>query len=234
MKKNKIKFIFTSEYGWNIEAARPTPASSNIPDWFKEMKPYDDDSGLRIVNGKPNITAKKCVPMLDSMTSGYILSLWSDVMVGQELGPEITWKVGKDIFSLHGESSRKIPPPPGYHQIVFKYDPLLTIETPKGYSLLVTPPMGYQDLPFKAVPAIIDADGPMVNFGFPVWIKKDLNGIVEKGTPMIQIIPFKRDSWTSEVDYIKEEQFSYMMDNGFNSTIKNHYMKNFWSKKDFK
>jgi len=236
MKKNKIKFTFLSEYGYKIDAARPSPASSVIPKWFKEMEQYDHPEGIKMVDSVSNATAKKCTPMLDSMTSGYILSLWSDVLVSQHQysGPEVSWKVNANVFTLHGPSSKNIPPPPGYDPVVFKYNSLLTIDTPPGYSILVTPPLGHHDLPFKAVPAIIDTDKPTIDLVFPVWIKSDLEGVIEKGTPVVQVIPFKREPWESEFDYMSNGDFISHMDNNFNSVIKNHYVKNIWSKKEFK
>lgn len=236
MGNNKIKFTFLSEYGWGIEAARPRPASSIIPKWFKEMGQYDDPEGIRVIDRTSNATAKKCTPMLDSMTSGYILSLWSDILVHQEeqTGPQLSWKVDRNVFSLHGESSRKIPPPTGYDNIVFKYNSLMTITTPPKYSILVVPPLAHHDLPIKAIPAIIDTDKPTIDLAFPVWIKSGFNGVIEKGTPVVQIIPFKKESWTSEIDYMTDKEFVLHMDNNFNSSIKNHYIKNIWSKKEFR
>lgn len=236
MKKNKIKFTFLSEYGYNIVAARPSLASSKIPEWFKSMDQYDHPEGIKIIDRVSNATAKKCTPMIDAMTSGYILSLWSDVLVSQHeySGPEVSWKVNADVFSLHGPSSRSIPPPPGYDNLVFKYNSLLTITTPPGYSTLITPPLGHHNLPFRAVPAIVDTDNPTIDLVFPVWIKSNVSGIIEKGTPIVQVIPFKRESWKSEIDFMDQKDFAVHMDNNFNSVIKNHYIKNIWSKKDFK
>lgn len=236
MSNNKIKFTFLSEYAWGIQAARPRPMSSSIPKWFKDMDQYLDSSELRVRNRDSNATAKKCTPMLDSMTSGYLLSLWSDVIIDEDDGVpiNINWQVSEDVFSVHGLSSREIPTPPGYDKIVFKYNSLLTITTPPGYSTLVLPPMGYQDLAFRAIPAIIDTDKPTIDLQFPVWVKSEFKGVVEKGTPMVQIIPFKRESWVSEFDYMTKKDFDIYMDNNFNSVIKNHYIKNIWSKKDYR
>lgn len=236
MKANEIKFTYWSKYGYGINAARPRPASAIIPEWFKNMDQYDDPDGIQVKNRTSNATAKKCTPMLDSMTSGYIVSLWSDVLVSSQNNflPEITWKVRENVFSLHGPSSRDIPPPPGYEPVVFKYHSLFTMTVPSGYSVLVVPPLGHHDLPFKAIPAIIDADKPTIDVLFPVWIKSGLEGIVEKGTPIVQIIPFKRESWEASFDFMSEQDFDIHMDNNFNSKIKNHYIRNIWSKKSFK
>jgi hypothetical protein len=34
---------------------------------------------------------------------------------------------------------------------------------------------------------------------FPFFLKKDFNGIIKAGTPIIQAIPFKRETWDMEV-----------------------------------
>jgi hypothetical protein len=64
-------------------------------------------------------------------------------------------------------------------------------------------------------------------------IKKDFNGIIEKGTPMAQVIPFQRDNWTSERGKIKSEEEIDKESFNITSTIKNSYVKNFWHKKNF-
>ena len=40
-------------------------------------------------------------------------------------------------------------------------------------------------------------DKEVLNFHLPMWLKKDFIGIIKKGTPIAQIIPFKRDNWTA-------------------------------------
>jgi hypothetical protein len=160
--------------------------------------------------------------------------LWSDVLVSKTNdGPMIKWKTSTPVFGLHGSMSQNIPSPPGYYSTVFKFYSRMRIKTPPGYSTLIVNPMGYYDSVFHALPAIVDTDGSIVDLSFPVWIKEDFEGIVEKGTPMVQLVPFKRDSWDNEITYIEDEQFAIEADKGFNSIIKNNYIKNVWSKKEF-
>jgi hypothetical protein len=100
---------------------------------------------------------------------------------------------------------------------------------------LITSPFGYGDLPFKAVPAIVDTDSSTLELVFPMWIKTGLDGIVEKGTPLIQISPFKRDDWDSTFDYYQNgEYYDIIEEKNFNSTMVGHYLKNHHSKKKFK
>jgi hypothetical protein len=234
-----IKFEYLDEYAWSV-CEKPKPSKEFIPQWFKDMPPYmiskENPTGKKLIveNFLSNASAKKCIPMLDGMSAGYTIPLWSDVQVRQvDGGPKITWRVTQDVFELHGPSSREIPAPFGYSQIVFKYDARLRIKTPKGYSILVTSPLGHYHQPFLAIPAIIDTDKSNTSVPFPMWIKSGLEEIVEKGTPMVQIIPFKRDDWKMEITYMKDNEYNYDFDREWKSTIVNNYVKKYWSKKKF-
>ena len=244
---NTIKFIARDEYGWKVQN-KPVPASTLIPSWWKEMTPYSVDfqnpeGKFVIENRTANATFKKCTPMLDAITSGYIVTLWADVQVrsviSEEDGkyyPRVTWRVNYPlgIFSQHGQSSQKIRPPFGYSNIVFKYQNTWIPRTPPGYSVLITKPFGYQDLPFYAIPGIVDSDKSQLEILPPMWVKKDFEGIVEAGTPLFQITPFKRNNWKSEFDYHKDNEYHEIEDKNFNKHLIGHYIKNVWSKKSYK
>jgi hypothetical protein len=240
MSKN-INFKATSKTGFEVQL-KPYPAVKQLPSWFVDAKPYmalpdmPMDGKLHFRNRGTNGTYKKCVPLLDSLSAGYIIPLWADVMVEQNNGlPQIYWKTLGDVVQLHGPASRDIPAPTGYDQIVYKYLNTWIPQTPKGYSCLVISPLGYNDLPFKAVPAIVDTDKSTLELVFPMWIKTGFEGVVEKGTPIVQIIPFKRDDWTSTFDYYENGVYKEIVEEkNFNSTMVGHYLKNHHSKKKFK
>jgi hypothetical protein len=241
MSKN-INFRARSKTEFDLQT-KPYPAVKQLPKWFLDMEPhydpnpiYPSDGKLHFRNRAANNTFKKCVPLLDGMSSGYIIPLWTDVMVEQKNQvPQIYWKSRHDIFTIHGESSTHIVPPSGYENIVYKYSNCWIPQTPKGYSSLIVSPLGHNDLPFKAVPAIVDTDSSTLELVFPMWIKEGFEGIVEKGTPMVQIIPFKRDDWESTFDYYEDGEYvNVIEEKNFNSTMVGHYLKNHHSKKKFK
>jgi hypothetical protein len=241
MSKN-INFRARSKTEFDIQL-KPYPAVKNLPKWFLDIDPYDDpnpiypnDKKIHIRNRNANTTFKKCVPLLDGMSAGYIVPLWADVMVEQNNGfPEVFWKTFHNVFMLHGESSTRITPPPGYQNVVYKYSNCWIPETPKGYSCLITSPIGHHDLPFKAIPGVVDSDRSKTELLFPMWIKEGFSGIVEKGTPLVQIIPFKRDDWESTFNhYEDEEYYKNIEEKTFNGTMIGHYLKNYHSKKRFK
>ena len=242
MSKN-INFKAKSKTLFEIQL-KPYPAVKQLPEWFINMSPYEDhsynlfpnDNKLHFRNGMANATFKKCVPLLDGLSAGYIVPLWADIMVEiQDNFPQIYWKSKNEIFQLHGDSSKKMVPPVGYTNFIYKYNSCWIPQTPKGYSCLITSPIGHNDLPFKAISAIVDTDRSTLELAFPVWIKENFEGIVEKGTPMVQIIPFKRDDWTSTFDYYEDWEYKDVIEEkNFNSTMVGHYLKNHHSKKKFK
>jgi hypothetical protein len=244
---NIIKFTAIDEYGWAVQS-KPFPASTIVPDWWKNMSPYglvpgnEDEKKIIVENGYSNATFKKCTPMLDALVSGYIIALLTDIQIRQvkdEFGnylPRVTWRVKykKGVFEQHGISSQFIPPPTGYSNIVFKYLSTWIPHTPPGYSTLFTSPFGYRDLPFHAIPAIVDTDKSQLELIPPMWCKEGFEGIVEAGTPLIQLTPFKRTNWKAEFDYLKNGEYKILEDKNFNKNIINNYIKNHWSKKSYK
>ena len=74
-----IKFINKSGF---IQEHLPEPASKNIPDWYKDAVSYLDGNKKNkksqvktnkvLESLETNGTIKKCVPVFDSMTAGYI------------------------------------------------------------------------------------------------------------------------------------------------------------------
>lgn len=185
----------------------PIPASAMIPDWWRDMPPTRNGQKLTL-NPFPNFTAKKCFPLLDGITAGYIVTLWADIFVQQVNGnPEVRWTTDEAVLDAwHWEQSSTFEIPDGYSRTVFKYMHGWTIETPKGTSCLITHPFGYQNLPFKTLTGVVDTDELKTWANSPFIIKKGFEGIIEKGTLMFQVIPYKRDNWKSKIDYLPEEE----------------------------
>jgi hypothetical protein len=238
----KITFVARDPYGFEV-APRPYPASQAIPQWWKDAKPYEvthstpNAERLVVENYQASFSFKKCTPMLDALTSGYIIPLWTDVMVEQKEFPQISWKIQSSpqgVFTQHAHSSQFVETPVGYTNNVFKYMNPWIPKTPPGYSVLITSPIGYRNLPFQAIPAVIDSDVSEFEAILPVWLKEGFEGVVEKGTPMAQVIPFKRTNWEAEFTFHEEGKYKRIEDKNFNSTIIGHYIKNVWSKKTYK
>jgi len=235
-----IIFKASSEY-FNSILLKPFPASKAIPEWWRNHSPYVKDESnpegkkLLIRNGLSNATFKKCVPMLDSLTAGYIIPLYADVQVTQvNDSTVINWTSHQQVLDMHGKDSFDIEPPAGFSNQLFIYKSRLTPITPKGYSILITHPFGYNDLPVRAVSAIVDSDKNKTELSLPFWVKTKYQGIIEKGTPMVQVIPFKRENWSSSFDFYEKDTYLQEEDKNWRSVLMNHYIKNIWTKKEYK
>jgi hypothetical protein len=198
--KKKIEFIAKNKHVLEVREA-PKPASEFIPQWWKDM-PVHSHGNKPQLTPKPNYTAKRCFPLLDSMTAGYIFTLWADLLVSKDSqGTKIVqWNTVEPVCEAWDlAQSVNYEVPDGFSKTVFKYLHGWRIKTPKGYSSFITHPISYPNLPIRTLTGIVDTDALETYANSPFVIHKDFEGIIEKGTPMFQVIPFKRDSWVSSV-----------------------------------
>jgi hypothetical protein len=235
---NQIEFIALDKYAFEV-CPKPLPASQAIPQWWKDATPYlkspqnSDGKKIIIENRESNASFKKCTPMLDLLSSGYIVPLWADVQVRiQDESPLVTWRVQRNVFEVHDGQEVEIPD--GYQKTQFKFLNQWIPKLPKGYSALIIACPGYPNNPFKPIQAIIDYDKTTHPLSPPMYLKKDFEGIIEKGTPMFQIIPFKRNNWISKFSFLEDGQYLINMDRDVKATLVNNYIKNFWEKKSYK
>jgi hypothetical protein len=62
----------------------PQPASKIIPDWYKNMQSYVNGEKKPLQDSKVFSTIKKCMPVFDSISSGYIIPTPCDIWVTQK------------------------------------------------------------------------------------------------------------------------------------------------------
>jgi hypothetical protein len=202
-KEKVIKFIPAIGTDTNIYDP-PVPASKLIPEWYKNQNKYvGGTKSYSQENGTINHTIKGCMPVFDVMTAGYIYTLPADVIFskGENGNVNTLWSTN-DLGMIQSHPQPQYDSysiPDEYEQIGLKFiNPWIT-QTPPGYSCLFIQPTFRDDLPFYVLPAIVDTDTHPINVNFPFFIRKDFEGMLPMGTPIMQIIPFKRDSWSHEI-----------------------------------
>lgn len=230
MKNKLIKFGIDPQL--HGIAKIPAPAKQYVPQWYKDTPTHDSEDKRAGTN-----TFKSCMPFLDSLTSGYIFELWTDIEVKNINGQtEIKWaRHDYDLIENRNKvkSLEKIPSRPHHHSLTFALKSPLAIKTPPGYSVLISSPFNRLDLPIKPLVGVVDTDkNPMHSGLIPFEMALDFEGIVKKGTPLIQILPFKRENWTSEED-VKVFYESEISGRNINSYFTGGYKLHSWFKKDY-
>jgi hypothetical protein len=176
----------------------PKPASQSIPEWYKNLESYM--SGLKLPDGKGQTTGtiKRCMPVFDAIVGGYILYTYVDVYVTQKDGkPWYEWPSFEPIAWHPVEQAPTHPEQNGapYPKWINPW----SISTPKGYSVLFVQPFHRKSI-FTILPGVVDTDEYTSPVNFP-FILNDVTfeGLIPAGTPMAQVIPFKRDVWEMQI-----------------------------------
>lgn len=207
MKENIITFEARGSHVFEVRE-KPVPAVKLIPQWWKDIPKYSNEENKLDLDPSSTVTVKQCAPTMDALSLGYIITLWADLLVTQVEGvPWIRWKAGQDVLSAWDLSqSSKFEVPYGYSNPAFKYHHGWNILTKPGWSTLFIHPLGYQNLPFNSIPGVVDTDILTTDINCPFFVREGFEGLIPKGTPMVQLIPFKRESWVSDYTVSSDEK----------------------------
>ena len=230
------KKIYFSRHDDGPYIHEPKPSSKLLPEWYKKASSYFNEE-KKPQSGQPFATVKRCVPVFDALTAGYIIRLERDLYCEQlPSGPYFHWRTDADtpleIITQHGQFQVQGHPDNnlGYQ---LKIDNPWIIKTDPGYSCLIVPPM-HRDNDLVVLPGVVDTDKYYEAIAFPFNLKdKNFEGMLEAGTPIAQVIPFKRESYSMEVVELDKKR-SIVHRRTIASKIYDSYRNGFWSRKEYK
>lgn len=208
-------------------------ATSKIPEWYKKIPKWQNNEITDTRKGmKPSV--KACPPFLDALSCGYIVTLPFDLYVDKvNESPYVMWKDPAFYVDWRERPADGNVVPAGHYPMEYTWKTFTSWEVPKGYSMLVTHPLNRHDLPFTTLSGIIDGGFALPSNGsIPFYIKKDFIGLIEQGTPIMQIIPFKQEKWNLEqTEGLVQEGVL----NAEASQLKflGWYKQNIWNKKSY-
>jgi hypothetical protein len=203
------KIIFTLEPAYPIsELYYPIPASKAVPDWYKTMPSSYSDETERLKFDSS--TMKRCMPVFDALNIGYLILNYVDIQIeyDSENDKQLFYWAGdnyKDVVTFHpsfqtdGYKNTQ-PSPHGAAKFLNPWG----IKTPKGYSCLFTSPIHREDSGIKILEGVVDTDVYNVPVQFPFIVDKTFTGLIPAGTPLVQVIPFKRDEFEMSIEKPKE------------------------------
>ena len=235
MKTQEI--IFTLQFGDEAipEQYYPIPAEKNIPAWYKNMVTYYDKSSA--VQKRESQTIKRCMPVFDAFTAGYLMLTHTAINIGYDENKmlKIDWANDTlDAVTFHGAHQlvgyRGLDLPTGAPKLRNPWG----IKTPKGYSCYFMPPAHREKIGIRILEGYVDTDTYNNSVQFPFLIDEGFEGEIPAGTPIAQVIPFKRDNFKMKIGGV-EERVKTNLDYRFvRSQWINNYRNHFRQDKSFK
>ena len=207
METRKIKFVINRPWLNRNSDSTPKPVIKTIPDWYRNgdryaKHPTTGEYWKDPQNGGKIPTWKSCPSVYDIMGSGYAYRTPCDIEFKENSYGQIEAKVLDDKNRDFLQVRPPMPgfkAPMGYHEVHFAWWADWAVELPEGYSALYSQPFNRFELPFITTSGIIDNDKVHLPGTMPFFVAKGFQGIIPAGTPYAQIIPFKRESWESEI-----------------------------------
>lgn len=206
---DKITFITKPEFKGVIP--EPVPAHKELPDWYKNT-PLEAEGNPNERERLQQSTVKACMPFLEAMKIGWIFKSPADV--------EVVIKEGGDKFRTRSKLPQKVMSSFSKRQVgedmfpangpLLKFNNFWRAKAPEGYSMLMMPPMnrpGVMQQPFVSWSGIISIDEYKGQLNSPVlWTDQTFEGVIPQGTPLSQVIFFKRDGIASNAEVRQETE----------------------------
>jgi len=189
----------------------PSPASNCVPE---EISNLETPKERYKSQEPPVVNIKSCMPAMDYLTSGYIIYNAYEVeleTVFNNFKETIKLKTAQTINQPSTDAfSRKSMAvferdscPMSKHDVkikqYFKFRSMWSIKTPPGYSCLVMQPFYLPNNEIQILPGIVDTDSYHLPISVTGYVISKDKLRISPGTPLLQIIPFKRDDWEMSV-----------------------------------
>ena len=178
---------------------RPVPAQAGLPDWLRKMAPRVPSA----LHQRSIRSVKQCPPFVDAMAHGFLILLPCEVRVQDGV---FSWDWPLPALALQHQPRAPLsfhvaeqvagsPLAQGSHAVL-KFNSFWTIELDPGWSLMVVHPVNRDDLPFRLITGLVDADHfNEVGINFPArWTEPGFSGVLPRGTPVAQCYPVPREA----------------------------------------
>lgn len=180
----------------------PAPYSSRkfMPDWYKSL-PQKTIIEISDNRSFQEPTLKRCPPFLDALCVGWIIPLAADVQFKTNhdgSSVDYRWSFHKNMIERHfiDQITTNESPNPDLPKPPLKFINHWMVKTPPGYSALFIPPLNRPNDKFTCYAGLVDTDEYYEYINFPFFFNKtNFAGTLEAGTPLMQVIPIKRDNF---------------------------------------
>lgn len=279
IKNNNTTIEFNQLEGSFADPPKPRRSSKFFPKWFKDLPPDTKEYSP---------TMKRCQPVLDAVSEGYIIPSWFDMkvvvgncaaglnadnqiiqphglpytyennaqeLIGRTLDGQVvaevadlgfTWFIKAapiyrghedgEVFGSHPIEQFKGMTAFLSHGHALKLNNLWSIKTPKGWSCrfrnIPNFANDYHNLIFAE--ANVDTDTYQGAVNLPFFLKDNVAAgeyLIPKGTPLLQVIPYKRGELTKASFGLFTREQQHNIASKLATHFNDSYKKLFWHKR---
>lgn len=179
-------------------------------------------------------TIVNCPGITDFLKTGYIVPAWTD-MAFRKYKNQIIFNTADNFPDVHhgvhvsdqykGMDDSELPLSGGFHKVSTPW----IIKTSPGISLLITHPYWSRNKTFTSVSAVVHSDESPLVLKWFFELNQELpdtpdvvnmeQQIIKRGTPLILLIPFKREKINHKIEYLKPENIQKLYRNTTSSTV---------------
>src|SRR5450631_223538 len=192
-----MRMIFRCDPALAYYLLRPVPARSALPDWLRAMPAKARSE----IHGRDIRTVKQCPPFVDAMAYGVLILLPCDIAVDRG-SFSWAWDIPEPSTPGHPRAplsfhvAAQFPDTPFARDglAAIKFNSFWTIELEPEWSLFSTHPVNREELPFRSISGLVDADrfhDGGINFP-AIWTAPDFSGVLPRGTPVAQVFAVPR------------------------------------------
>lgn len=226
-----VKFLTTPGLADVLDP--PVPAIKALPSFYKALPSQLSES-------VQDSSAKRCMPFLDAISSGFIIPLWADMFVKVtetqlhiEFPENLPFSSSIEHHSYEQLENYPLADLLPHGKKFMKFINPWLVSTAPGVSCLFTSPLNHFEHRIKIIDGVVDTDTyyNYVNFPF-VWTGAPGEYLIKRGTPLVQVIPFVRAPNLDKmsVSVVDEEKVA-SVSGKLGTALFNKYRQFFWHKR---
>jgi len=210
-KTKKPELIFECD-NWAVRKYSPIrPASEFIPEKFKNLPSVIEKGTYQ----KDNIySIKLCPGLQDYIGQGYVIPAWCDIDIKIMQGtPKVIYSDPQLNEALHYPEQMG-----NFLDTKFPIRAPVKLDNPwisyskKEWSILYLPMHFHENPYFEAIPGIIDHDRAPGRTPLNIMLKTEQDFLIKQGTPLVQMIPFKRQEVTARTGKVRDKTIQRLRD----------------------
>ena len=197
-----------------------------IPKWYENMPKWNSKQVEKLDHFRKNVsnkgTVKRCPAIPEFMSMGFVVPLWCDLRVKIFDDGSFEWNTpeGRFKFSQHPKNQLgEFLPKHAQPSLILKPDCPWYIKTPPGVSMFQFPMFYHFNPDFEVAPGVIWTDIHH-EINQQMMFKKKGEFLIQRGTPLAQYIPYRRENFSHEVKEENKELITKRWTSYFNVRTK--------------